>query len=398
MLGWVIESQGRQAAVGVAGADWRAGARAPRRAALCWGIAALLLVAALGSAFASPASASPSPKKLIWGPTDASAFNYYGDLGAGLYEIAVSWTAVAPTKPANPTNPSDPAYQWPAEIDQAITNASSHGMQVVLLFAKTPAWANGGRPEAWAPSNPQDFANFLTAAATRWPGVRYWQIWGEPSRRNNFLPLAHVRGQGEKLKSKQRLGPRLYAELLDRAYSALKARSSSNLVIGGNIFSGGDIRPLAYIKALRLANGKPPRMDLFGYNPFSCRKPKLKAKQVRPGSGFADFSDLDDVAKLIDKRISGHGVNRRKLPLFLSEYFVPTDHPNVEFNCWVSRATAAKWLKAGLKITRKWNRVFTLGWLALYDDPPNGAGTEVNRGLLTYGGLAKPAYFAFKNG
>ena len=65
----------------------------------------------------------------------------------------------------------------------------------------------------------------------------------------------------------QRRGPESYAQILDDSYVALKNVSSENMVIGGNSFSGGDIRPLAFIKALRLPNGKPPRMDYYGHNP-----------------------------------------------------------------------------------------------------------------------------------
>jgi hypothetical protein len=399
MLGRVIRLQGRQAAEGVAVVGARATSPVRTRHRALRLTMAAVLTAVVWSVLASPASAAPiTTKKLIWGPSNASAFNTYSDLGAGLYERTVDWSQVAPTRPTNPTNPSDPAYQWPVQVDEAVANASARGMQVVLLVARTPSWANGGNTGEWAPLDPQDYANFLTAAAKHWPGVHYWQIWGEPSRRFNFLPLAHVRGQGVKLKSSQRQGPRLYSQMLDRAFAALKQVSPANLVIGGSTFSGGDIRPLAYIRAMRLPNGKPPRMDLYGHNPFGCRKPNLRATQVKPGSGVADFSDLDDLAKQVDRSLSGHGVNRRKIPLFLSEYFVPTDHANVEFTCWVRRGTAANWLKAGMKITRKWKRIRTFGWFSLFDDPPNGAGTEVNRGLLTYGGFAKPAYFAYKNG
>jgi hypothetical protein len=82
----------------------------------------------------------------------------------------------------------------------------------------------------------------------------------------------------------------------------------------------------------------------------------------------------------------------------LSELFWPTDHPNHEFDFWVARWKAASWLTEALQITRRWSRIYTLGWYALYDDPPNAAGDEVNRGLLTYRGKKKPAYRAYKRG
>ena len=260
-----------------------------------------------------------------------------------------------------------------------------------------PGWANGGRQWRWAPENPQDYADFVAAASRRWPQVRYWQIWGEPSRRPNFLPLPSHH-TGFKLTAQQRRGPEIYAQLLDAAYGALKAVSPSNVVIGGNTFSGGDIKPLAYIKALRLPNGKPPRMDMYGQNPFGYRKPDLSKNLLDPGSGIADFCDLDVVAEYVDRYLSRAGRNTHRLPLFLSEYMLPTDHKNFEFNYWVSRKTAAEWLTAALKITRSWHRIYTFGWFALEDEAPNGKGTEVNRGLLTDKGKKKPAYYAFKRG
>jgi hypothetical protein len=349
----------------------------------------------------APASATaqgaPSTKKLIWGPTSAAAFDTYGDLGAGLYEITVNWSLIAPTKPANPTDPSDPAYHWTPVIDEVIERARAHGMQVVLEVTGSARWANGGRPWRFAPKNPQDYADFVAAASKRWPEVHYWQIWGEPTRQPNFMPLPkHV--YGLELTKAERRGPELYAQILDSAYVSLKGVSPANFVIGGNSYSGGDIRPLAYIKALRLPNGRPPRMDMYGQNPFGYRRPDLSVGLSKPGSGVADFCDLDVLAEYVDRYLSRAGRNPGKLPLFMSEYFVPTDHSNEEFNYWVSRKTAAEWLTDAFEITRSWKRIYTLGWFELEDAPPNGKGTEVNRGLLTYTGKKKPAYFAFKQG
>ncbi|MBS1860583.1 MAG: hypothetical protein JSS68_02615 [Actinobacteria bacterium] len=358
---------------------------------------ALACVVALGSVLGGAgASAAPSHQKLIWGPANAEAFDVYGNLGAGLYEITINWARVAPTRPAEPTNPEDPAYHWTPAVEEAIVNAQAHGMQVVVEVSGAPGWANGGRPWRWAPKNPQDFADFVTAASKHWSQVHYWQIWGEPSRRANFMPLAkHV--EGLDLTASQRRGPEIYAQILDDSYVALKGVSLQNIVIGGNTFSGGDIRPLAYIKALTLPNGEPPRMDMYGQNPFGYRRPDLSQGLMNQTSGVADFSDLDVVAQYLDRYLARDGRNQ-KLPLFLSEYFVPTDHANFEFNYWVSRQTAASWLRDAFKIVRDWHRIYTLGWFELYDEAPNQEGTEVNRGLLTWNGHPKPAYYAFKNG
>jgi hypothetical protein len=214
-------------------------------------------------------------------------------------------------------------------------------------------------------------------------------VWGEPSRRDNFLPLPRFEGTG----------PRRYARLLDAAYGALKGESRRNMVIGGNTFTTGDVSPKAFIRNLQLPGGRTPRMDMYGHNPFSAREPSLGKGPL--GHGFADFSDLDTLARWIDRDL-GRAPGGRRLPLFLSEFTVPTDHPNYEFNFWVTRETQARWLRSALRIARRWDRIYTLGWYSLYDEPPNGPngaqGDEVNRGLLDWRGGKKPAYRAFRRG
>ena len=68
----------------------------------------------------------------------------------------------------------------------------------------------------------------------------------------------------------------------------------------------------------------------------------------------------------------------------------------------MSRRTQAAWLGAALRITRRWPRIYTFGWLGLYDEAPNGpggrSGDEANFGLLDWRGRRKPAYEAYKRG
>jgi hypothetical protein len=131
-------------------------------------------------------------------------------------------------------------------------------------------------------------------------------------------------------------------------------------------------------------------MDLYGHNPFSVRRPDLSDPPL--GRGYADFSDLDTLTRALDRSFP------KRLRLFLSEYTLPTDHANWEFNFHVTRETQASFLTSGLRIARRWPRIYTLGYLGLYDDPERGDGRQVERGLLARDGSPKPAYAAFKNG
>lgn len=362
-------------------------------------VLALVLTLALGLVSVSSAAAPPvSLKKAIWGPVfrdGVSQFPIYRNLGAGIYETNLQWSAIAPQRPAHPTNPDDPAYQWPSDVDAAVREAAKYHMRVSLQLIYAPPWANGGRTAKYAPLHVSDFNAFALAAARRYPGVRLWMIWGEPSREHNFAPLTpEVRNRP--LNRAQARAPHRYAQILDSAYVTLKRANRRNLVIGGNTFVTGDISPYNWIRNLRLPNGRAPRMDMYGHNPFGMRKPDLR--KPPSGYGFADFSDLDTLTGWLDRYLRPRLPGHKRLPLFLSEYTLPTDHANYEFNYYLDRSTQADWLSAALHITRRWSRIYTMGWISLYDQAPNPSHDEVNGGLLDYRGGKKPSYFAYRRG
>lgn len=69
------------------------------------------------------AAAAPSIKKSIWGPVDD--FAAYQDLGVGIYQYTLAWSAIASNRPSHPRDPSDPAYRWPTDLDTALAMARS---------------------------------------------------------------------------------------------------------------------------------------------------------------------------------------------------------------------------------------------------------------------------------
>jgi hypothetical protein len=360
-----------------------------------------ILIGTLGLAVAAPVHADASAghftsKKSIWGPVTrngVSQFPIYHDLGVGIWQTSLSWIAVAPTRPAHPRDPADPAYHWPAELDTAVSEARKYHIRISLLVMSTPPWANGGRPYNWVPTNISDYTDFLRAAARRYPSVKLWMIWGEPSRRPNFMPETPERQGSTTLTAKQAAAPRYYARMLDASYGALKAVRSSNLVIGGNTFTSGDITPYNWVKYMRLPNGKRPRLDLYGHNPFTGRRPGLGVFQ---DPQVVDISDMPRFTKFLDRTLrDAHG---HPLRLFFSEFFWPTDHANGEFAFHLTKKLQASWLQSALNVVRHTPRVYTLGWFSLYDDPPQPDGRSVNRGLLTFAGKRKPAYNVFRSG
>jgi hypothetical protein len=337
-----------------------------------------LAVAVLVLVLGAPAHAA---EKALWGPAllpdGNSAFGLYDELGIDTLQLSISWADVAPTRPAVATDPADPAYRWPADVTAAAAEAPARGIRLSLLVANSPSWANGDRPLAWAPSDPQDYADFLTAAARRYPAVRRWMIWGEPNRDDRFLPNAE----------NDPVGPRAYALLLDAAFGALKAQSARNMVIGGNTWTSGTVKPPDFLRFMRLPDGRPPRLDWFGHNPFPFRPPRLADTPL--AGGYRDISDADTVGNEA-RRAYG-----RRIPLWLSEYTIQSDHGSATFATFVSRALQARYLTGGFRIADDLGPgVAGIGWLALLDE--SAASDAGAWGLLTYGLQRKPAFAAMQ--
>jgi hypothetical protein len=343
-------------------------------AAVCLALALLL----------APASAQAF-SKAIWGPPFRDGHNQfpiYKQLGVKIIEIDLDWANIAPRRPRHATDPRDPAYHWPRDVQQTVTQARRFHMRVLLQVIGAPGWANGGHPWNWVP-RPLTYATFAAAAARRFPSVHLWMIWGEPNRRPNFEPETTAT-PGRPLTARQKVAPHNYARILDAAYGSLKAVNARNLVIGGSTYTTGDIDTEAWIQNLWLPNGRPARMDMYAHNPFSWSSPSFS---VGPSPmGEVQFSDLPRLAGWIDRYLG------RGIPLFISEFTMPTA-PDEEFGFYADLPGQATWITDVLRLSRHWKRIYALGWIHVYDDPPLSYG-----GLITAQGVRKPGFDAFAHG
>jgi hypothetical protein len=257
-------------------------------------------------------------------------------------------------------------------------------IDVAIMVKGSPAWANGGQSSQWAPA-PAHYARFLKAASRRYRYVRRWMIWGETNRAAVFQPLP----------PNSRAGPRAYARLLDSAYGALKRSNRRNIVIGGMTFSFGEVYPSKWIRWMRLPNGRPPRLDWYGHNPFTRRPPDIRLTDNPEFPGSRDISDVDTFGREVHRAYRGYPRFRRRGPrLWLSEFTVSSDRPNRAFTLAVSRAEQARWLRGAYSIAKR-VRAAGLGWFNLYDEPATNP-VGLTTGLMTYEGRRKPAYHAYK--
>jgi hypothetical protein len=338
----------------------------------------------------APRKAVRAPSKCISAPPThrgVSILPQLRRLGVRVWSGGISWAAIAPDRPANPTDPSDPAYRWPASLDAFLNATRAAGIEPVLHVNGFPAWSNGGRDSSWAPSDPRDFANFMAAAVRRYPQVRRWLAFSEPGNYVNFKP------QGEK----GRRAPRIYARLLDAAYGAMHAARPNVVVIGGNLHPAGfndatTTAPDTFITNMVLPNGRRPRLDMFGINPYTERPPNL-ALRHRPHR--VDFDDLDWLGRRLDTVWPG-----RHLKIFVDEFGWNTEHEAQGWLYHVSRKKQAADLRRAYALAGKLARVDTLCWFQLYDSPPEKRGQywwNWTSGLRTWEGARKPSWQAFRS-
>ena len=334
--------------------------------------------------------ARAAPLKAIWGSLQTldgrSAFPHYARLGVDVLQIQLPWAEVAPRRPHAPRDPADPAYAWPPALDEALAAARRRGIEIALMATRSPAWANGGHDPARAPE-PVHFARFLTAASRRYPEVRRWMIWGETNRTVLFHPQP----------KDSPVAPRAYAGILDAAYGALKRRSRRNVVIGGMTMSSADVQPADWLRWMRLPDGRRPRLDEYGHNPFSIsrQRPQL-GRGVYANFPTARDVDLLDVFAREVRRAYRHDRRHRRSggpPLWISEFTVSSTRPNRAFDYSVSRHGQARWLRDAYAIARDVG-ASGFGWFNLQDESPT-VERGLTMGLLTSAGRRKPAYRAF---
>ena len=359
-----------------------------------WGVAFTVL-----SLASSAALAAINPKKAVWGPTwinGDQAFSTYRDLGVGTYSQALDWSKVAPgrSRPKGDlTDPNNPSYRWLPSLDEAVKLAGEYGIQVNIQLTYAPPWANGGQGRNWAPLHPTDFANFAAAASRRYPSVRLWSIWGEANSSRNFMPLDGASGNASRLTYYEARGIRVYANILDASYASLKQVNSRNKVIGGATFASGDIRTPLWIRYLRTSSGLPPRLDMYSHNAFSKRKPNL-LNPLSPAGGI-DLSDVPTLERLVADNL-GKPFGKAVVPLFLSEWCVPTSAGDPEFHFYVSERQQAEWINAAMQIVNRTSYINSIGWIHLMDAPP--AFLHISSGLLDWTGRRKPGFTAFAAG
>lgn len=205
--------------------------------------------------------------------------------GAKWVRLDVSWAMIQP-------NRGSYDLRWGVPlVDDVISQARARNLKVLVMFWRTPGWANGGRGELVAPNRPSDYAKALGWAARRWSKqVKAWEVWNEPNS-GDFLVGAD---------------PKTYTKLLCAAHPAVHRNDPTARVLFGGLMYNDD----AWLRRAYAA-GARGCFDVMAVHPYMA--PADAPPGMRDDGSIWRLRHLGAVRKLM---IS----NRDRKPIWATEY------------------------------------------------------------------------------
>jgi hypothetical protein len=308
---------------------------------------------------------------------------------ATIVRTLVTWSIVAPTRPANAADPFDPAYRF-NDLDELVRNTQARDMEVIITLWGTPGWANGGKTPNFLPKKLSDFTAFARAVASRYSGrypgypyVRFFSIWNESNLQLFLAPQFDAKGRS--------IGPRNYAKLAAAGYSGVKAGNSGAKVAVGSTSSAGRDKPLKgksethspgrFAQLVAAAN---PRLkfDAWAQHPYPVpanQKPLQKVKW--PNVTLSAFPRFE---KSLDSWFK-----RKNVRIWITEYGHEVRQDGEPKG--ISRAQQAAYAAQALAVAKKDPRVDMFIWFVFRDHPTS----QWQSGLRTRSGAAKPSLSRF---
>jgi hypothetical protein len=356
-----------------------------RRLLIALGAIVVVAAVAVGVLFAtrgsSSGTATPTPvgsftlgiqDDALFTSAEPKAVPTVTALGPKLLRYNIVWSDIAPTEPADPANPADPAYVW-TNADKLVALATSLHAEVLFTIVDAPKWANGGKTQQFAPTDPATFGTFCGAVAKHFPSVSLFTIWNEPNR-GQFLQPQGAGGVD---------APKEIAGLAKACMPAIKDVSSDARVAVGPIASRGGqggLSPIPFLARYRAAGG--PKPDAIALNPYLEGLPPLFEPRERPKDGAVTIRNLDWLHGALTK---AYGTS---VPIWLTEFAVRTVPP-------VTNIDQAAQLRQSVELIRDhYPYVPMLVWFLLRDQGP----TDYWRsGLVNTAWDRKPAFAVFRS-
>ena len=289
-------------------------------------------------------------------------------LGVPLVRFTLRWNEIARRRPKNPTSPRDRAYDWrrsgpgSARPSPLRPDARAH--------ARRDAGVGERRARAEVrPAAPRDFGRFATAAARRYPWVRYWLIWNEPNKRLWLRPTKAA----------------IYVRhLLNPAYEAIHAVLPHARVGGGATGpkgGAGGVAPVTWVRGMAAARAK---FDAYAHHPYPSTPSETPSSGGCKNCPWITMATIRKLLILVKRSFGSK-------PIWLTEYGYQTNPPDTFLGVPIKRQAT----NLSLAAMRAWRlpRV-TMLIQYLYRDEPQLS--RFQTGLVFVDDRWKPSLQAFR--
>jgi hypothetical protein len=262
-------------------------------------------------------------------------------------------------------------FDW-SVTDRIVEGARARNLSIVALAAYTPAWARpSGTPDKNPPTNPDDYARFVSSAAQRYAslGVTTWEIWNEPNVSTFWSPKPD---------------PAAYTALLERASAAIKHVEPHATIISGGLApasdnaNGSQIDVRTFLVRVYAAGGGHA-FDAVGLHPYSF--PQLP---LFP----ADYNTFLNTPALYQVMVD-HGDAAKRI--WGTEIGAPTAGGGGS----VTDAVQSAIVTQAYQQWTAWTFTGPLIWFAYQDSGSNAFDREEHFGLVDADGRPKPAFNVF---
>jgi polysaccharide biosynthesis protein PslG len=304
-----------------------------------------------------------SPIPMLRDPTlRERTFATLESLGVRQARVDFSWMDVQP----NGDSISDQLTRDWSDFDAITQSASAHGVELVPIVSYVPGWANGNAHYFTYPLEMAKFQTFFTAALTRYPQIKAWEIWNEP----NYEAFARPHPSVSR-----------FVDLLRAAHAAKVAAGSNARLISGGLASVGEINMFRFFDEMA-AQGALDYVDGVGIHPYA----PLAAD--RKGSLFMRLPELHD--RLVR-------LGKGNLKLWLTEYGAADATTHSGYGPPLDEEGQAARLRTAFSLAARWPWIENLTWYDLIDDCANPADPECRLGLVRPDFTPKRAAGALKD-
>lgn len=336
------------------------------------------------------------PAHLTDSSSRAETFKNYIDqairLGSDVVRFPGDWNELEPTEGQWNNN-------YINDVRDAIQYAEDNGVQVVMLFAQTPAWARPNpSDDIWhPPADVGDFANaaayFYNQLASVQDNITAWEIWNEPNvfefwaSADPATDRRDVNGQPAYALIDTGFASE-YTALLNAAYTALhNAANAANMdvtVLGGSVAS----TDFQYVQALLDAGAI---FDGLAVHPYT-------RPNDATGIPWASDTTFTPTAEPTLDQLWSFQYGMEQIQSLVGQPLWITEFGWRIGDSWgdVSPELRVEYMETALELIQGWDNVAAAIAYRSFDDPASSGNTN-QYGLLSNDGLIRPTGTVFQN-